>query len=158
MKPSLDLVLSKTAAELLRREAGRKWPFETGGILLGSKSNGTVMVEHATGPGPKARHGVASFTRDGDYAQQELERLVEHSKGGVDYIGEWHSHTLPVGPSPRDRKSMALIAVSAAYNLDEPLLLLCLPRRIARRPTWTFRGYGFFRGSLVEFAGVAIRS
>ena len=145
-----EVVVVNSAAEQIQVEADSKWPLETGGILLGSTKGGRIRVERATGPGPKAKHGLASFSRDGNFAQTELERAWIESDGAVDYIGEWHSHTLPIGPSGRDRKSIVFIASSPEYAAPEPLLLLCMPRGVIGRRVWEIRAYCLVAGRLVE--------
>jgi integrative and conjugative element protein (TIGR02256 family) len=92
---------------------------ETGGILIGRIEGDRVIVAHAVGPGPNAIHEPAKFLRDGDYAQQQLDEYVTMSEAIDDYIGEWHSHPLPVGPSMRDRESMSWISTRPAYNQVE---------------------------------------
>lgn len=143
------LALSASVVDILKQEASRKCPKETGGILLGSQMNGQLLITHATGPGPRARHGLASFTRDGSYAQHELCKAIERSDGRVDYLGEWHSHTLAVGPSWTDQKSMIEISTNTSYQLLDPLLLLVLPDRGAcNRRNWKISIYRLVDGKL----------
>jgi hypothetical protein len=48
---------------------------ETGGVLVGSLTDagGTVYIQAAVSLGPNAVHHPASFLRDGDYSQVELD-------------------------------------------------------------------------------------
>ena len=64
---------------------------ETGGDLFGYRTrSGIPVVTVALGPGPKARHEVASFFQDTNF----LKRIgtVLNQSHGLQYIGEWHSH------------------------------------------------------------------
>jgi integrative and conjugative element protein (TIGR02256 family) len=121
-------------------------PRETGGILLGFRCTTAVHVVGFGGPGPHARHAHASFTRDGRFAQQLLERNVEDSAGAVDYLGEWHSHPAAVGPSGRDAASIAWIAENALYDCSVPYLVVV----IRERPSWVFHAFAATDGRLVR--------
>lgn len=64
---------------------------ETGGSLFGAWSHtGQPLIYAVSGPGPGARHGVASFFPSPDH----MERLggLLFSRAGLQHIGEWHSH------------------------------------------------------------------
>lgn len=145
-----EVCISAQAAQLIQLESNSKWPQETGGIVLGSFEGSTVRIHQATHPGPNAKHGLASFIRDGEFAQQELERVFSETNGSVDYIGEWHSHTLHVGPSPRDRRSMEFIAKSSQYSATNPVLLLALPRRLVGNRTYEIKAFVLVASKLVQ--------
>lgn len=145
-----EVLFSANAYSQMIREADSRWPLETGGILLGTITEGKVFIQCVVGPGPLAKHSPVSFTRDGAYAQRELERLVDEFRGSVDYVGEWHSHTLNIGPSGRDRISMAFIATSPAYDMPQPLLILCLPSKLLGGRTWKAHGYRHAENNLFE--------
>lgn len=116
--------LTLAALDQLRDESERKLPDETGGILVGRFQSGVLDVERIIGPGPNALHTRSGFRRDGAYAQQALNRLYDQSVGALDYVGEWHSHPYPVGPSPRDWRSMRWIAKNPHYAPKYPLLII----------------------------------
>lgn len=64
---------------------------ETGGQLFGFYTQeGYPVVVYAIGPGPHANHQTAFFNQDVDYLMKVYKLL--HSKYGLCYIGEWHSH------------------------------------------------------------------
>jgi len=68
---------------------------ETGGILTGIDSAPlTVEVTHASPPGPNAYHSASKFLRDTNFCQAFLQEHYDNF--GVDYVGEWHSHVLPL--------------------------------------------------------------
>jgi integrative and conjugative element protein (TIGR02256 family) len=139
------IYLGAVVADTIEQESRERYPLETGGILIGRIEGDRVIVAHAIGPGPNAIHEPAKFLRDGDYAQQQLDEYVNVSEGIYDYIGEWHSHPLPVGPSMRDRESMSWISTRSAYNQEEPILILC--QRIQLHQ-WALRGYRWHRARL----------
>lgn len=145
-----SLRLSRAAADRILAESASKYPLETGGILVGWLDSGRAEVVDAVGPGPTAEHGPARFVRDGLHAQAELDALFARSDGLHDYLGEWHSHPAPVGPSPRDRASISWIGRNPAYNCPHPLLIICQHGRLWG---WRFRGYQWTGKLLV---GVAV--
>jgi len=108
----------------MRAESTRGLPAETGGVLIGHRIDNEIVVTVATGPGPRARRTPSSFRRDGDYTQEEVDRQHEASGGRDDYVGEWHSHPDPVGPSTQDLASMRWISGNAQYVRAEPLLMI----------------------------------
>lgn len=149
MRPNSEvrnIILLAEVAEAFFRECARALPNETGGVLVGRVDGDIATVHHAVGPGPKAKHSRASFTRDGEYAQDQLDALHEASVGHYDYLGEWHSHTAFQGPSPRDKASMAEIATSTLYSTPMPVLILS----VLQGQEWTLRAYQMRRGKLAE--------
>lgn len=128
-------------------ESQQKFPLETGGILVGRSDSTGIFVVHAIGPGPLATHERARFLRDGEYAQQELDSYVALSRESSDYIGEWHSHPAPVGPSSRDRDSMKWISNRESYNCAEPILIICVRNR---RREWSPLGCQWRASELVS--------
>lgn len=101
---------------------------ETGGMLLGHlRASGDCMeyeATHATPPGPDSVCGPAHFMRDSDFADRRLRYLA--NKFGVQYLGEWHKHSVVDAPkaSPTDRRTMRAIARKPAYNIDFPILVI----------------------------------
>jgi integrative and conjugative element protein (TIGR02256 family) len=114
---------------------------ETGGILLGSPINETtIQVTRASPPGPRARHGPFSFSRDTPYLQRYLDQIHDRSGGEEDYVGEWHVHpALEAPPSHTDRRSLWRIARRKNYATDNPILLIVEQSSAQRR----YRAYGF---------------
>jgi integrative and conjugative element protein (TIGR02256 family) len=116
-------------AERVRRfiawECSRRFPRETGGILVGKLDGDYALIEYATGPGPTAQHAFQSFKRDGSYSQTRLDMIVARSQGVCDYIGEWHSHPKKVGPSFKDMAAMHWIANNRNYATKYPVMGLC---------------------------------
>jgi integrative and conjugative element protein (TIGR02256 family) len=122
-------------------------PNETGGILVGRSRGDLSEVMFAVGPGLGAVHRRAHFRRDGNFSQQALDAIYERFAGEYDYLGEWHSHPVTGGPSPRDRESMRWIAQNERFNLDRPLLIIC---RRTWRQVWKPAGFQWSGGRLVR--------
>lgn len=121
------LILSQ-ALDVIRRES-LKFDVETGGILLGSKTReGTILVTHATPPGPNAVHNAVYFKRDVQYQQKILDGL--HLRYGTEYLGEWHKHprTLPV-PSEGDRHGVIDLLNDSDYNVESILFPIVICER-----------------------------
>ncbi len=144
VRPTLSLTDEATA--LILGESAARLPNESGGILVGRDGADTIEVVVAVGPGPGAIHRPAYFRRDGDYAQGELDRHYVGSGGRHDYLGEWHSHPHPVGPSGRDRRSMEWIAYNPDYDRAEPILILS---QRDRKGTWNLLAFRWTAGQLV---------
>lgn len=136
--PPFQITVTHAAAEKMVRIAQRDLSNESGGVLIGVRSEAGAVISVTVGPGPKALHGPTSFTRDGDYAQLHVERHRRKSGGQLDYVAEWHSHPLPCAPSPTDATSMRAISRSSEYRCPIPLLVLCI---LMPSGTWEIRGY-----------------
>lgn len=64
---------------------------ETGGELLGTfQRDGKPVLWAATGPGPKATHGLTHFRQDAQFLRRAV-RLSEQ-RYGLCHLGSWHSH------------------------------------------------------------------
>jgi integrative and conjugative element protein (TIGR02256 family) len=96
---------------------------ETGGVLMGHLTNGTLYIEKASDPGPKAIHELTYFRADANYIDMYIDMEWANSNGKNMYLGEWHTHpqTFP-DPSPTDTTSLAEIAQTS----EEYALLLIL--------------------------------
>jgi integrative and conjugative element protein (TIGR02256 family) len=110
---------------MMKAEATKYLLLETGGFLIGYKVGQDTVVTHATGPGPKAKHGYFSFERDIKYCNSQLKKLYKETKGSFTYIGEWHTHPFGwLSPSSQDQKQMKDIARTISYRNVEPLLII----------------------------------
>lgn len=114
---------------------------ETGGILIGCPiDTTTIHVTRASPPGPRARHGPFSFSRDTPYLQRYLDEIHDRTEGAEDYLGEWHVHpALHAPPSYVDRRSLWRIARRANYATQNPVLIILESTPRLRR----LRIYGF---------------
>jgi len=133
----------KSTIEFLIAESNRKYPSETGGILVGKFEHETVVVSMALGPGPKAIHRRNNFIRDGSYSQEKLEEYISRTKGEFDYLGEWHSHPINTGPSVRDLVSIKEIGLDQRYAIKQPILGIAIRESI---DSWQINFYKYIRG------------
>ena len=84
---------------------------ESGGILLGCRHRGGVYVnQFIEVPDPQAH--ATRYRRLHRSASKALKAIIEtlpqHSSLG--YVGEWHTHSAPVGPSSFDRRQVRRIS------------------------------------------------
>ena len=107
------------------RDVTDTFPFETGGVLLGGRANGDFVVSTVVGAGPAARHSRSTFEPDQDWQSDAIARLWNDHGGGLEYLGDWHSH--PGGlprPSGRDRDVLELIAADTGARCPTPVMLI----------------------------------
>jgi integrative and conjugative element protein (TIGR02256 family) len=135
--PCRRVVVCSDASVFAQKSSEEHVPNESGGIAIGRVRGEVIVVTHLTGPGPRAVHLPDRFVRDGEYAQAMLEAAVEETDGRDNYLGEWHSHPFPEGPSAQDWESMRRISQNPNYSSPHPLLFLC--RRLRRG--WRLEAY-----------------
>lgn len=102
---------------------------ETGGILIGYKDKiGNHVITHATGPGPKAYHGITYFEADNKYCQNILNKIFDLTEGALTFLGDWHTH--PWGAlklSSRDIKTFKELAIDKRFGTPEPIMVIYRP-------------------------------
>lgn len=108
-------------------ESARRFPEETGGVLLGysDESGFEIVIEHAIGPGPEASHARTYFLPDQNFHEQEIARIYSTSGRMSTYLGDWHSH--PAGGaylSKTDRKTLERISRAETARFPRPLMAL----------------------------------
>ena len=145
MKRQLRVSVSAASAELMIRLSREGYPRETGGVLIGHSSADGLVVTHATSSGPDAEQQQSTFRRDGEFTQETVNSVFDATGGRSDYLGEWHSHPWPVGPSIMDRQAMAWISRTPAYRTPEPLLVIVQRSRWRR---WRLLGFQWAGGDL----------
>lgn len=125
--PDMPLIFTvpRTCSGAMEAEGTRRFPRETGGILVGRwTSASAALLTHVIGPGPKARHGFRRFTPDTEWQTTEL-ASVWSSAPGLEYLGDWHTH--PMGsatPSGRDRSVADAIAGYPPARNAQPIMLI----------------------------------
>lgn len=117
--PNIDL--RADAHETIASETTKRLPLESGGILLGYREVDNLVITHALvvdgGGSTKDR-----YVRDDVRANESLaEFLADRAEEDpIGYVGEWHSHPAPSGPSTIDRDAMR----AAAKTAEGPIALL----------------------------------
>ena len=124
------LLVDRRALESMMEWAQAAAPRETGGLLLGHFQQSVPVVVQA----PEIHDSRATrvrYRRDVSAAGVMLARARrEDSTSLIGYLGEWHTHPLPIGPSRRDRRAIAVLANSG----DHDVFLVVL---VAGRRGWT---------------------
>jgi integrative and conjugative element protein (TIGR02256 family) len=118
------IVLRAEAYETISSATAKHLPQETGGILLGYQEDDTLVATHALvveGPGTTGTRYVRDDTRANALLKEFLEQRAADDPTG--YIGEWHSHPSPSGPSSIDDSAMRATAKASA----SPIALLVYP-------------------------------
>ena len=109
------------AYETIAFETANHLPRETGGILLGYQENGTIVATHAVvveGQGATTNRYVRDDIRADELLQEFLGQRADDDPIG--YVGEWHSHPSPSGPSTIDHAAMRATAKASS----NPIALL----------------------------------
>lgn len=98
-----QIELCKEAYETIISETAKQLPMETGGILLGYREDVNMVVTHALVVGDEnvthTRYIRNDVTANAILAEFLAERAEDDPTG---YVGEWHSHPAPQGPSQID--------------------------------------------------------
>ncbi len=98
-----QIELRKEAYETIISETAKQLPMETGGILLGYREGVNMVVTHAlVVGGENATHTryIRNDVRANAMLAEFLAKRADDDPTG--YIGEWHSHPAPKGPSQID--------------------------------------------------------
>ena len=120
-RPPTHIDLGIDAYETITIETANHLPREIGGILLGYREPGTIVVTQALvveGQGATAHSYIRDDVRANELLQEFLEQRADDDPIG--YVGEWHSHPSPSGPSTVDHASMR----ETAKVHSEPIALL----------------------------------
>lgn len=115
------------------------YPAETGGVLMGLRSEADIRIVEIVGAGPGAVHLRGRFEPDGDWQEHEIARIYTASSGRVTYLGDWHSH--PDGaavPSKLDNNTAKHIAQTPGSQTISPLMLIV---GMSQDATYTLRAY-----------------
>lgn len=109
----------------MRVQTRRNPDIETGGVLLGEIRNGTLQINFASDPGPKAKKTHNSFEKDIMYCQQYINEKYEQHGSLAAYIGEWHYHPSTDNmPSGTDLNSLSEIANHQGYLTEDPVMII----------------------------------
>jgi len=129
------------------REANDRFPRETGGILLGRwVEPKQAVVTRMIGPGPRAKHGKATFEPDYEFQEAEIAKTYACSDLVFDYLGDWHSH--PRGsshPSQKDVRVLRKIAGHAPARCKDPIMCI-----VSGWPFWVASAWSLVDGHCLE--------
>lgn len=136
------VTLHPNVAPALTATARRAEPRETGGLLLGWIDRGVILVRHILEvPDPDAT--PTNWTRNEERANEVLTKfLADAEHPWLGYVGDWHAHPGPIGPSPTDKRSLKKDSRSTGESLvlivhrsDETLDVLTAQRGSAAHTT-----------------------
>ncbi|MGZ4183355.1 MAG: zinc finger domain-containing protein [Solirubrobacteraceae bacterium] len=127
----LKIVVSSRAVETIVADVAPVGDLvESGGILLGLRRSGVLLVTDAGGHGERAERKPMSYKHDAVHDIQLAQQLGQWA--GLEEIGGWHSHgTGTDRPSPQDLQAWAGMAelVSKFRQTDPYLgLIVTAPR------------------------------
>jgi hypothetical protein len=122
MRSTQYVWLSESAADAIVRAAQARHPNETGGILIGVQAMGRPWVTHAPEV-PSHDKGPAHFTvpRGSTHPLVAAFRTLDPRLG---FIGDWHTHSRDLGPSPKDLAALRELAQDPAADCPHPLLVV----------------------------------
>lgn len=112
----------------MQNEAQRRFPNESGGVLLGfvdAGNDNAVCIRRQLGPGPNAVHERHRFEPDSAWQARGIAAAYRDSGRTLSYLGDWHSH--PKGgsrPSRLDRTTARAISAHNAARISRPLMLI----------------------------------
>ena len=121
--PPWPVRVPEAALTKVRTLAHAALPKETGGILIGYRTDQEVIVERfleipdedATPTSYRRRHAEAQAALDGVLASEPPGSLLG-------YVGEWHSHPGQAGPSRKDVRQLR----HGAQQVVSPVALMVL--------------------------------
>lgn len=119
---------------------------ETGGVLLGWRVDGDVFVTQMIEvPDGNARR--TSYTRRQRIAQKMLEEVLEDLPENTvtGYVGEWHVHPAPAGPSSVDEREIQRLSEKTLTPLG---LVVCA--RDSLDGHWTPHGLIGLNGRVIN--------
>lgn len=117
--------ISKNVFHNLLAEAVRFAPMETGGVLLGWRTQDAACITNMVGPGPDAHHAGDSFSPDATWQSDQIALLYARSGRRLAYLGDWHTHPgAAPAPSWRDRQTLRAISRYAPARCPEPIMVI----------------------------------
>ena len=134
------VVLLEHARDAMIQAATTALPLETGGILLGYREDGDIVVtDLIVVPNPSAT--PRQYTRDDIEANALLrDWLLNHPEDSLTgYVGEWHSHAGLGAASGLDLTSARATARKAKAAIA---LVICSPRPLVWLDALRFRTTG----------------
>lgn len=114
------IITDEAAFERLREWRAARLPNETGGVLLGSFDMERRLVYVTDGlPSPSnSREWPTIYIRGTAGLSKEVNRIEQVTQGGLEYVGEWHSHPDGYSAKPSNDDLKALEAISSVMWED----------------------------------------
>lgn len=114
----------QSAFQSLVKEAKKKYPLETGGVLIGYfVSKNKIVITEVLGPGKLAEHEKDRFEPDQNFHEIELEKHFFNTNHKEVYLGDWHTHpNFKPYLSKIDLKTLRRIAKYKPSQLSHPLM------------------------------------
>jgi hypothetical protein len=116
--------ISEYAIAIIKEAASGAHPKETGGILLGVYVNDRPWVTNSVQI--EAAETSHNFYRLPSGARPRVVDELRKIDSRLGYLGEWHSHPAHVGPSLKDKLSMASIGLQSRPACPNPLLIVAM--------------------------------
>lgn len=118
--------LSEPAREQILAAAHEHHPNEIGGVLIGVETQRRPWVTQAVAVPSRRATPVYYEIRAG--ARRRAVRRSRRDDPRLGYLGDWHSHPADIGPSGKDRETMADLAADRDSGCPRPVLLLARRR------------------------------
>lgn len=139
-----SVVIHHAVPAALTATARSREPKETGGLLVGWWDRDKIVIRHILEV-PDNDATASSWTRNEARASEALAHfLIRAEHPWLGYIGDWHTHPAPVGPSHTDKRSIRRAARSVGHPLalivhrsDATLDVLAVRHGIVGRSPWT---------------------
>jgi integrative and conjugative element protein (TIGR02256 family) len=114
-------------------EARSRRGVETGGGLFGYASHSAIVVTQASVAGGTTKRTLLSFTPDHHDLQEQINRVIDETKGRCYLIGEWHTHPWGVPHLSRtDRMSVRRTAEQPGAGITSPVAIVIAPTSMPR--------------------------
>lgn len=124
------LYITETAARNMR-SLSKQVTTETGGVLVGTLTNPTILA--AGNPGPDAVKTFSSFSSDAAHDKAFLNQTRQKLGQQVKYLGHWHKHpSRMTSPSGGDlNQAQELLRTLTQLGESQPTLLCVILQDVA---------------------------
>lgn len=118
------LYISNQTLGKIRLELLKHYPKEFGGVFVGFKKEGLIVIEDVLIPDDFV-NGKTEFVRHPGTLNDRLAKIFKETNGKTTYLGEWHSHpNASATPSSTDEKAMKEIAENIKIGNLNPVLMI----------------------------------
>ncbi|MGK7752164.1 MULTISPECIES: Mov34/MPN/PAD-1 family protein [unclassified Roseovarius] len=122
-----SVVVDAGLVERVRAMRNARLPNETGGVLTGVVDipAQTIHIVDAAPAPPDSVESPGGFTRGTEGVREDLDGVIERTRGQVRYIGEWHSHPPRAAARPSATDLVQIDWLSTVFDIDTlPALML----------------------------------